>query len=185
MRFLIDRMHDELNRVIQKPKYQEMKFEKLSVAEQSEKWAAYYRLRDDSIMTDLFEGQLMNRTTCMSCGYQGLAFDNFMDLSVEIPKKAIKFTGTVNINDCLDKFIEPEKMIDCGYKCEGCKKTVNVEKDLSIFRFPKILVIHLKRFYHSAMRREKLNTTVTFPTSQLDMRRYAPHSSKPSFGKHV
>jgi ubiquitin C-terminal hydrolase len=69
MRFLIDRMHDELNRVIQKPKYQEMKFEKLSVADQSEKWAAYYRLRDDSIMTDLFEGQLMNRTTCMSCGY--------------------------------------------------------------------------------------------------------------------
>jgi ubiquitin C-terminal hydrolase len=108
-----------------------------------------------------------------------------MDLSVEIPKKAIKFTGTVNINDCLDKFIEPEKMIDCGYKCEGCKKAVNVEKDLSIFRFPKILVIHLKRFYHSAMRREKLNTTVTFPTSQLDMRRYGPHSSKPSFGKHV
>jgi ubiquitin C-terminal hydrolase len=85
-----------------------------------------------------------------------------MDLSVEIPKKAVKFTGQVSIQDCLDKYVETEKMIDCGYKCEGCKKTVNVEKGLSIFRYPKVLVIHLKRFYHSVMRREKLNTTVQF-----------------------
>lgn len=33
MRFLIDRMHDELNRVSVKPKYQEMKFDKMSVSE--------------------------------------------------------------------------------------------------------------------------------------------------------
>lgn len=69
-------------------------------------------------------------------------------------------------------------MIDCGYKCEGCKKPVDVEKSLSIFRFPKILVIHLKRFYHSYMRREKLNTTIKFPTTGLDLRKYAPNSSK-------
>ena len=120
----------------------------------------------------------MNRTQCLSCGHNALAFDNFMDLSVEIPRKATKFTGAVKIQDCLEKFIDVEKMMDCGYKCEGCKKAVSVEKDLTIFRFPKILVIHLKRFYHSAMRREKLNTTVQFPESQLDMRKYAPHSSK-------
>jgi ubiquitin C-terminal hydrolase len=107
-----------------------------------------------------------------------MAFDNFMDLSVEIPKKAIKFTGNISIQDCLEKFIDVEKMVDCGFKCEGCKKSVNVEKDLTIYRFPKILVIHLKRFYHSAMRREKLNTTVSFPETKLDMRSYAPHSSK-------
>lgn len=56
MRFLIDRMHDELNRVSSKPGYKEMKFDKLSPAEQAEKWAEYYRARDNSVMTDLFEG---------------------------------------------------------------------------------------------------------------------------------
>ncbi len=119
----------------------------------------------------------MNRTSCLSCGHQALAFDNFMDLSVEIPRKAIRFLGSIKITDCLDKFIEPEKMVDTGYKCEGCKKPVNVEKDLTIYRFPRVLVIHLKRFYHSAMRREKLNTTVQFP-EVLDVSKYAPHSSK-------
>lgn len=108
-----------------------------------------------------------------------MAFDNFMDLSVEIPKKAIRFTGNINITDCFEKFMDVERMINCGYKCAGCKKEVNIEKDLTIYRFPKILVIHLKRFYHSAMRREKLNTTVAFPQKSLDMRKYAPHSSKP------
>lgn len=49
-------MHDELNRVSKKPKYLELTFNKLSVAEQSEKWTQNYRERDDSIMTDLFEG---------------------------------------------------------------------------------------------------------------------------------
>lgn len=110
-----------------------------------------------------------------------MAFDNFMDLSVEIPKKAIRFTGNINITDCFEKFMDVERMINCGYKCEGCKREVNIEKDLTIFRFPRILVIHLKRFYHSAMRREKLNTTVAFPQKALDMRKYAPHSSKSTF----
>jgi hypothetical protein len=35
MRFLIDRMHDELNRVNKKPAYKEMNYDKLSVNEQS------------------------------------------------------------------------------------------------------------------------------------------------------
>jgi ubiquitin C-terminal hydrolase len=49
---------------------------------------------------------------------------------------------------------------------------------MTIFRFPKILVIHLKRFYNSTMRREKLSTTVNLP-DKLDMRPYkTPGSSK-------
>jgi ubiquitin C-terminal hydrolase len=43
-------------------------------------------------------------------------------------------------------------MEKCGYRCEKCKVEDKMEKDFSIFRFPKILVIHLKRF----TKREKL-----------------------------
>jgi len=121
----------------------------------------------------------MNRTQCLSCNYSDLAFDNFMDLSVEIPRRAVRYTGSIQIQDCLDKFMESEKMIGTGFKCTGCRKAVDIEKSLTIYRFPRILVIHLKRFYHSAMRREKLNTTVKFPT-ELDMSRYAPYSEHSS-----
>ena len=65
----------------------------------------------------------------------------------------------------------------CGYKCSKCKKVDNLKKDMTIYRFPKIMVIHLKRFYNSSMRREKINTTIKIP-QYLDMSAYAPHSSK-------
>ena len=177
MRFLLDRMHDELNRVRTKPPYKELKFTNKSIEQQSEEWDKYYKARDDSIITDIFEGQLINRTHCLSCGYSDCAFDNFMDLSVEIPRRAVRFLGSIELSDCLEKFIESETMKDTGFKCEGCKKRVDIEKSLSIYRFPRVLTIHLKRFYHSAMRREKLNTTVKFPET-LDVSKYAPHSSK-------
>jgi len=45
-------------------------------------------------------------------------------------------------------------------------------KEISVYRFPKILVIHLKRFYNSTMRREKLSTSIDLP-SILDMREFA------------
>ena len=100
-----------------------------------------------------------------------------MDLSVSIPRSAVRYTGYVNVLDCLNSYVAPEVMERCGYKCQKCKAVDNMEKDITIFRFPKILVIHLKRFYNSTMRREKLSTTVNIPES-LDMRPYAPHSSK-------
>lgn len=68
-------------------------------------------------------------------------------------------------------------MENCGYKCSNCKGIDNMEKDITIFRYPKILVVHLKRFYNSSMRREKLSTTIQIPTT-LDMRPYGPYSSK-------
>jgi len=54
-------------------------------------------------------------------------------------------------------------MAECGYKCPKCKGIDKMEKEMTIFRLPKVLVIHLKRFYNSTMRREKLSTTVNLP----------------------
>jgi ubiquitin C-terminal hydrolase len=131
-------------------------------------------------MTDNFTGQLMNRLECKKCGYKSYAFDNFMDLSVSIPRKAIRMTGTIKLKECLDSFITPERMEECGYKCIKCKGVDTFEKELTVYRFPKILVVHLKRFYNSSMRREKLNTTVEIPLT-YDFSHLAPNSSKISF----
>ena len=95
-----------------------------------------------------------------------------MDLSVSIPKKFIS-VGSVDVASCISAFTAPESMEKCGYKCEKCKAVDRMEKDITIFRFPTILVIHLKRF----SRREKITTSVSIP-SKLDMTPYAPYSGK-------
>jgi len=118
----------------------------------------------------------MNKIECKNCGHCSYAFDNFMDLSLPIPRKAVKMLGYVDLSECLQTFISPERMEECGYKCVKCKKVDNFQKELSIFRFPKILVVHLKRFYNSFMRREKLNTTIKIPIN-TDFSEFAPYSS--------
>jgi ubiquitin C-terminal hydrolase len=160
-------MHNELNRIVKKPKYKQIDCDNNPMIEQSEIWYRYFRDRDNSIITDLFEGQLMSKIECEKCGHKSLTFDNFMDLSIQIPK------SSSSVGDCLENFISAERMEKCGYKCSKCKAIDRMDKQITIFRFPKILVIHLKRF----SRREKITSSITIP-SKLDMTPYAPHSSK-------
>lgn len=49
-------MHNELNRIETKPKYQVIECDDKSPDDQSEIWAKYFRERDNSIITDIFEG---------------------------------------------------------------------------------------------------------------------------------
>jgi ubiquitin C-terminal hydrolase len=53
---LLDGIHNELNRVTTKPPYKEINCDKESIEKQSEIWAQYFKARDNSIITDLFEG---------------------------------------------------------------------------------------------------------------------------------
>lgn len=79
--------------------------------------------------------------------------------------------GGVNVADCLKNFVAAERMEKCGYRCSKCKAVDKMEKDITVYRFPKILVIHLKRF----SRREKITTTVNIP-KKLNMTPFGPYS---------
>jgi len=179
MRFLIDRMHDELNRVRRKPKYRELICDELPLEEQSQTWADHYEEIDNSVMTDLFGGQLVSLVTCLSCGHKSATFDNFMDLSIEIPKGSGE---CVDLMDCLETFFSIEKIEKSNYKCFGCNERVDIEKAMSIYRLPKILIIHFKRFSHSgrSKRRNKISSAVNFPLVTLNIQKFAQHSTHPS-----
>lgn len=94
-----------------------------------------------------------------------------MDLSLSIPSKMS--IGGLDLDDCLKNFTSSERMEKCGFRCSKCKAVDKMEKDITVYRFPKVLVIHLKRF----SRREKLTTTVSVP-KRLDMSPYGPYSCK-------
>jgi ubiquitin C-terminal hydrolase len=114
-------MHNELNRVSSKPKYTEINCDKEPMETQSDIWFNYFKARDDSIITDLFEGQLCSTITCKSCNYKSYTFDTFMDLQVSIPRKAVRYTGYIDVGECISNYVQPESMEQCGYKCSKCK----------------------------------------------------------------
>lgn len=90
LRFALEGLSRELNRVTTKQKYKELNFKDESKHEQSEEWWDYFKSREDSFITDLFQGQLVNITECHSCGHQSLSFDIFWDLSLSIPEERSK-----------------------------------------------------------------------------------------------
>ena len=57
--------------------------------------------------------------------------------------------------------------------CAKCDKRQKCTKSFSIQKFPRILVVHLKRFSPQERYRGKLNSVVDFPLCGLDLSSYS------------
>jgi ubiquitin C-terminal hydrolase len=54
---------------------------------------------------------------------------------------------SLNLNDCLKLFTQPEKLTsDNPWYCSKCKKHQEATKQMSLWKLPKYLIITLKRF---------------------------------------
>lgn len=56
--------------------------------------------------------------------------------------------------------------------CTGCKKKQRSTKKFWIRRLPNVLCLHLKRFKWVTSFRQKLETYIEFPLTNLDMNKY-------------
>lgn len=87
MNFLLDGLHEDLNRVRQKPQTKMIEGNgQNDVTIAMEAWEQFKR-RNDSVIVDHFMGQLRSHVTCSNpiCGHESITFDPFMSLSVPIP----------------------------------------------------------------------------------------------------
>jgi len=103
----------------------------------------------------------------------------------EIHKLELTPKGTedsIALHGCLEAFLKEEPLgpEDMWY-CPCCKKHQQAMKKLDLWRLPEVLVIHLKRFSYTQFTRNKLETFVDFPTTDLDLSSYvADKSEQPS-----
>eukprot|EP01031_Cornospumella_fuschlensis_P027371 gene27371-33060_t len=81
--------------------------------------------------------------------------------------------GRCTLEKCLAKFTAEELLEgENAYYCEKCKKKQVGRKQLMIYKYPKVLVIHIKRFKFQSRGYEKLSTDVVFPLRGLDLSPY-------------
>ncbi|XP_054454190.1 ubiquitin carboxyl-terminal hydrolase 2a isoform X1 [Anoplopoma fimbria] len=174
LRFLLDGLHNEVNRVTVRPRGSVEDFDHLPDEEKGRKMWSKYLEREDSKIVDVFVGQLKSSLTCSHCGFCSTVFDPFWDLSLPIAKKGY---GEVSLMDCMRLFTK-EDVLDGDEKptCYRCKARRRCTKKFTIQKFPKILVLHLKRF-SEARRTSKLSTFVNFPMKDLDLREFASQNS--------
>ncbi|XP_053671807.1 ubiquitin carboxyl-terminal hydrolase 32 [Anopheles nili] len=83
--WLLDSLHEDLNRVMEKP-YTELKDSdgRSDVIVATEAWSQHHA-RNQSIIVDLFYGQLKSKVTCQGCGRDSVRFDPFSLLSLPLP----------------------------------------------------------------------------------------------------
>ena len=69
--------------------------------------------------------------------------------------------------------LQPEQLDEANsWYCPRCKRHVRASKKLDIWALPEILVVHLKRFSHSRLSRDKIDARVNFPLEGLDLQDY-------------
>ncbi|XP_065346160.1 ubiquitin carboxyl-terminal hydrolase 2-like isoform X5 [Cloeon dipterum] len=183
LRYLLEGLHEDVNRVTTRPKPILTEIDdSLSDSQKAmEAWKRYLR-RDDSKIVDIFVGQLKSTLQCTVCGHCSVTFDPFWDLSLPIPPS--ERYGQVRLAQCFD-FFTKEEVLDGDEKptCSRCQTRQKCLKSFSIHKFPRILVLHLKRFSPLERYRGKLSCTVDFPLQGLDLSAYASASKGSSLGQ--
>lgn len=141
LRFMLDGLHNEVNRVTAKPKPNTQDLDHLPDTEKSRQMWKRYLEREDSRIVELFVGQLKSSLTCSECGYCSTVYDPFWDLSLPIAKKSV---SEVSLMDCIRLFTK-EDVLDGDEKptCCRCKVRRKCIKKFTIQKFPKILVLRI------------------------------------------
>lgn len=166
MRYLLDRLHMELLRLLPYP----------------DRDSPYIGPKGKStIVTAIFGGLLQNEVHCLMCGMESKKHDPFLDLSLDIPsqfstrptKPKDEDQKVCSLADCLSHFMELEELEESElYMCSNCKQKQRSTKKFWIRRLPNVLCLHIKRFRWQSFFRVKLDAFVEFPLNGLDMNKY-------------
>jgi ubiquitin C-terminal hydrolase len=82
--YLLDGIHEDLNRVKKRPQIQDKDCDGTNDEKDAQAaWANYLR-RNQSLIVDLFQGQFRNTCVCMKCGHHNTRFETSMYLSLPI-----------------------------------------------------------------------------------------------------
>lgn len=128
--FLLDGLHEDLNRILHRPNGQstaerEAELERLPQQIASDQEWKIYRMRNDSLIVDFFQGQFRNRLECLTCHKVCLfasikvlyclmiiqtstTYNSFMYLTLPVP--AGRGSSKVTLTQCLDAFVKSEVM---------------------------------------------------------------------------
>ena len=85
MSCVLDGLHEDLNRIKKKPYVPTVDSnDRLDDIVSREAWTGHLQ-RNDSIVNDLFFGQMKSHITCRNCGATSVTFDPFSSLSIPLP----------------------------------------------------------------------------------------------------
>lgn len=95
-----------------------------------------------------------------------------------------KRSTTVTLQECLEHVSRAEKLDrENAWYCNVCREHVEAWKSYELYRLPRVLIVHLKRFKSRGYWNEKLTTPVVYPVDGLDLSGYVlgPQETPPIY----
>lgn len=148
-----------------------------------------------SIINHIFSGQFISTTCCTECHQENHEFDTFTTINLDIPKNSGK---KPDIRDCFYKYFVGEVIDDyvcnhCPLEFDGSKHRTFAKKRLSIWKFPRILILSLKRFPKEGVRDNsivEINNIIQFQVENsgelliYDLAQIVNHEGHSPYGGH-
>lgn len=148
-----------------------------------------FQSREYSPLKNMFDGLIETSRTCMCCKSKSTKYEPFITLGLSIPiKDKEDIFKSFNIYDCLDHMIKEEQMDQYNkINCEMCGLKNQAHTKSLLWKSPKILVLHIKRFLVNSfgISNQKLNNNVIYPIKDLDLSKYfdpaSPYKSQSKY----
>jgi ubiquitin C-terminal hydrolase len=164
--FFIDSLHEELKHKVNisitgkivndldKMAYDAMK-----------QWKNYFKNQYSEII-NIFYGQTVSHIKVIGEDIHSYNYDAICTFSLPINRDK----EDTHIYDCFDLFTNTQILDgENKWKYDKDGKYYDIEKNLMIWKFPNVLIIHFKRFDNNG---QKINTLIDFPIDKLDLMKY-------------
>ncbi|PHJ19515.1 elongator complex protein [Cystoisospora suis] len=119
-------------------------------------WRAYMK-EHETIMSQVFAGQLCSKITCLNCHNSLCVYEPAWDLSLPLLPDGPR----TSLSEELSKFFSSEYL---DFRCERCEQKTTAERRFFYSHLPRVLLVHLKKFKPDGT---KSHVRVAFPLRGL------------------
>ena len=167
-RVFLEDLNKELNEAEKKNFYSTASFKGYrKKIDEDKEYDLNFKLREKSIVVDLFYSQIISIYKCRNCGHEIYSFKKSLDFSLFLPEDYEKW----DITDLFKNHFKPYN-VNTARECQKCKKFGSLKKETKISRPPEILIINLERI--NSMTGKKNKCLVIFP-EVLNLYDYIDH----------
>lgn len=145
MAFLLDTLHEDVNRIKIKPYIQangDTDDESSSLSDEQlakESWKKY-KMRNDSVIVDQFYGQFKSKLDCSSCPKVSITFDSFLFLPLPMPKNELLHTVYLFHRDTSKKPVQQLVKLPFDSKMASLLQVLSSRTGIEVANFRTIVV---------------------------------------------
>jgi ubiquitin carboxyl-terminal hydrolase 8 len=177
--YLLDVIHEDLNRVKVEPKAREAKektesrnLSTLALEESAKVSWKNYLIDNKSIVVDIFQGQIKSLLRCIDCNSSSSTFDPVMYFSLPFPEN-MEADKKIGIHELFREYTKTERL-ESRMHCKNCERKTLYDKKIDIWKAPNILIVHFKRFKFTkgaggAHTSSKICNEVEYPVKNFDI----------------